>query len=92
MKIGDIVSTDLLMGKFRGRGTVTWREVEHEFTGMFVGYAAVKNGTIRNGEYSAEFTETNTVRVAVLQPVSGTRYRKPVYALPERISIEEVRS
>lgn len=58
---------------------------------MFIGYTNVYDGEIYQSSYDQDtgytdppcFVQTKTHRVLVVQPIFGTRYRKPFYVLSE---------
>lgn len=86
MKIGDIVSVSSVMRKNKSRGMVTWHEVATAKRNLlFLGWVLLHEGHIEREEEYTSFTSKRTIKVAVLQPIVGTQYRKPIYALPEAV-------
>lgn len=91
LKLGDkIIVTDRLVKTSPNLKVVKWGEISITPTKvMFLGFTNIYDGEISYGcsDYdigymeSNSFFQTKTHRVLVVQPIQGTRYRKPFYIL-----------
>jgi len=87
LKIGDKVKASSLMRKVNNGAKVSWVKMPYKETGLFLGWTYVQNGEWDGYLEERYFVPIQRVRVAVLQPLSGNRYRRPVHALGEDIEI-----
>jgi hypothetical protein len=94
MQIGDKVIAQHSLVKHNrycngNKKSVTWvRSKRPAFTGMYLGTVTLYAGTVEPGdEYETpNFTRTGQIAAVAVQPLSGGRYRRPVYAAPEDVT------
>ncbi len=97
MNIGDKVTATNRLVKQRnwvnGRQVVSWiisPSAQPVSQAIFLGRTLLYTGYVVPGdEYDpSEFHATEQMAAWVLQPLSGSRYRRPVYVLPEDVEAQ----
>lgn len=94
MQIGDkVIANGHLVKHNRysggGKKSVTWVSAKTPaLTGMYLGTVTLYSGIVEPGdEYeSPNFTRTGQIAAVAVQPLSGGRYRRPVYVVPEDVT------
>lgn len=85
MKIGDRCTSAYTVSFYGSNGHRGHYRGEKRIHGLFLGYTYKQFGEpVGNQEWTGGFYD-KSIKVAVIMPVHGESYRKPVYALPDDV-------